>query len=104
MLIQLVGRKLAFVHFISLQCRYGGFAFSANRHGSSLADASQQPSASDTPDSVGLQQFAVNAGPQAYDQGRRSQSSPHVPVIFGSPVCVSGPTFRNLDIVRVDEL
>jgi hypothetical protein len=28
-----------------------------------------------------------SANPQAHEQGRRSRSSPHVPVIFGSPVC-----------------
>ena len=38
------------------------------------------------PDSVCLQQFAASANPQAHEQGRRSRSSPHVPVISGSPV------------------
>ncbi len=46
---------------------------------------SQQPGTSDTPDSVCLQQCAVSANPQAYDQDKRSRSSLHVPVIFGSP-------------------
>ena len=50
------------------------------------AKPSQQPGTGDTPDSVCLRQFAASANPQAHEQGRRSRSSPHVPVIFGSPV------------------
>ena len=50
------------------------------------AKPSQQPGTGDTPDSVCLRQFTASANPRAHEQRRRSRSSPHLPVIFRSPV------------------